>query len=272
MKAIINMTTAFLLLLMFLFGWSLVTYNENPEKYQWLDANGEFKTSTYDVEVSYNLDTSQDDLNGYSLKEVFEEENYLTFSTGQTYRVTDIVYNGNSVSYTPTTVGVGFLGITPSLPITSANYYIRFSLNAQVGNTYRFAFGNAYYKTFDLDYQNQVFSYRHDNRVKGNRNYFEIWNLDNDQNSFITWFDVYLINLTDLGINQTKDEMDYWYSEYQRLQDNQIENYKELGSTVESSWQFLTGYFTTLVDIVGRQLDFILNPIDFIITVPIFGL
>jgi hypothetical protein len=287
MKAIINMTTAFLLLLMFLFGWSLVTYNENPEKYQWLDANGEFKTSSYDVEVSYNLDTPLDDLNGNSLREVFSDNNDYNngiYAVGLLLDIETDEYNIYNVTSTSTSA----VHIRPDLSVWNfQGDYIFHNISFRVYDTihtppsilykYRYYTGSWTNVTdvYDEEIQNDYRKLLYYSNVNFR---FSIRNTGLNAKLQVYKDDLVYINMTDLGIqNVTSDVMYYWYSEYQRLQDNQIENYKELGSTVESSWQFLTGYFTTLVDILDAQVQVILNPFEAlaeglsIITVPIFG-
>ena len=75
----------------------------------------------------------------------------------------------------------------------------------------------------------------------------------------------YYINLTDLGINQTKEEMDYWYSKYQSLQENELENYKLLGGEVESQWtRFNTEYLQPILNITALYIDLLIDPLGFV--------
>lgn len=285
MKAIINMTTAFLLLLMFLFGWSLVTYNEDPQRYQWLDSNGEFKTSSYDLTVSYNLNTPLDELNGYSLNAVFYDYNFFRLnSPNNIYGLADsnssYLHHQYIVNIPNGSARVEWTIFNSNL---NDNYFIRFEVQSE------FDFNNNVLNA-------SVFSYRNFQDYQSNDReiYYDIVSVVSpsinrirkyngtlllSQYDVINYYNMYLINLTDLGIdNLTDDDMYYWYSEYQRLQENQIENYKELGSTVESSWQFLVGYFNELGDVIQGQVNFVLDTLHFIsgvtqniITVPIFG-
>lgn len=287
MKAIINMTTAFLLLLMFLFGWSLVTYNENPEKYQWLDANGEFKTSSYDLTVSYNLDTPLDELNGYSLKEVFEEEQLMINNLfdndlsnwGIQLNASAVVNNG-IVELTATQRYSAILQQTnPKQPNGDEIFLLAYA-NLANGNQEVYINDGTGQTTVAKSYGDWDYHYGRRTQALGSNKTRVVFQ-DNNVSNWETWYIdyVYLLNLTDLGIeNLTDDEIFYWYSEYQRLQENQIENYKELGVTVESSWQFLVGYFNELGDVIQGQVNFVLDTLDFIsgvtqniITVPIFG-
>jgi hypothetical protein len=281
MKAIINMTTAFLLLLMFLFGWSLVTYNEDPQKYQWLDPNGEFKTSSYDVEVLYNLDTAFDELNGNSLNEVFGDNN--EYNNGLAYTGLSLVEETNEYyKLEVTSTSTTSVFVRPDISYTSVQGdYIWHHSNFKMENTTYYqlrTYTGAWSSTIAFS-DNEIHNDFRKVIFYSNTTYrFSV----NSSGVGADWYlykdDLVYINMTDLGIeNLTEDRMNYWFSEYQRLQDNQIENYKELGSTVESSWQYLTGYFTTLVDIVDAQVQVILNPVEAlvnglsIITVPIFG-
>ena len=77
MKKLIGMTTVMIVFLVLMLGPSVEVYRENPQDYSWIDVNGEFKTSSYDITVSYNLDTPLDELNGYSLKEVFFDNDQI---------------------------------------------------------------------------------------------------------------------------------------------------------------------------------------------------
>ena len=278
MKAIINMTTAFLLLLLFLFGYSLVTYTDSPEKYQWLDINGEFKTSSYNVTVSYNLDTPLDDLNGYSLKEVFEDEN--------------LIINGD---FSTDISGWSALNATISFNNGMLEYSNAINSNSRVGRSLNIIDDHTYYFNWFFDTQDTILSskiylgqYRTVSKDNGFNSYLGtsttnytglIHRIMFSSTSESVLIDNYhALDLTYLGINQTQEEMDYWYSEYQKLQNNQVENYQELGGTVETSWQFLTGYLTSFVDIVDAQVNILLNPLKAltdglsIITVPIFGI
>jgi hypothetical protein len=160
------------------------------------------------------------ELNGLSLNDLFDNNNFLTFSTGQTYRVTNIQYTNNSVSFENTVFGVTFLGITPTLPSTSADYYVRYQVNGIIGHKYRHAYGNAYYETNTLTEQDQEFSFKETNRVKGNRDYFEIWTLDSTTINTTTISNFYVLNLTDLGIsNLSKDKLDDYYEIYAYFRD-----------------------------------------------------
>jgi len=282
MKAIINMTTAFLLLLMFLFGWSLVTYNESPEKYQWLDANGDFKTETYDLTVSYNLDTPQDDLNGNSLNDVFSDNNLVVngdFSNGTTsWSVTSGTMSVvNGVMELTNVTNFGRIYQTNNAIINN-DYYVRGEILYSLSGLYYYQPAIRNFVGWDtVAPANQLMILSDVTTFTTSTSFFRI-DCYGQIGNVASIDNLYLIDLTALGINQTKNEMDYWYSEYQRLQENQIENYKELGSTVESSWQFLVGYFNTLGDIIQGQVNFVLDTLDFIsgvtqniITVPIFG-
>ena len=293
MKAIINMTTAFLLLLLFLFGFSLVTYNSNPEKYQWLELNAKgelvgFKDGNYNITVSYNLDTPLDDLNGNSLNDVFlntseTDLQYLINAEPHKYSLTEV----NGVKRATVTISY-----TPLVLVRHSNF------QGQIGDVYwSFAKVNRNYTTtstnlrVSFQYYSSGFSkivgaynglteyYGNHTVASGDFNYRIYMLGDAYLGDYVEYLEWKTINLTDLGISDlTEDEMYYWYNEYKKLQENKIENYKELGSTVESSWVFLTNYFTTFVDIIDTQVDLILNPLEVledglsIITVPIFGL
>ena len=287
MKAIINMTTAFLLFLMFLFGWSLVTYQESPEKYQWLDVNGEFKTSSYDVTVSYNLDTSLDELNGNSLNDVFSNNNLILNGDFTTpVRVSTLLSN-DDYSLTLTSLSNGYVS-TGNIFLSDVYYTTIEQRNIDSVNGSRMANIIVHSTGTRVDFISSSYTSTTYTRFSMLNDYSSLtitgvaiarlYHYGNTLDTSVSFRNVYNVNLTLLGIdNLTVDEMDYWYSEYQRLQENQIENYKELGSTVESSWQFLTGYFTTLVEVIDAQVQVILNPFEAlaeglsIITVPIFG-
>jgi len=280
MKAIINMTTAFLLLLMFLFGWSLVTYNESPEKYQWIDSNGEFKTETYDVTVSYNLDTPIDDLNGYSLREVFYDNNLVQnpdflngVSNWTLLRMASYSVSDNLFSYTP---NAQYGQIEQSVSFTANQWHYSWAIvktTRTTVNSNRNGISPRYHSGSG-EFENLSTKWRYGGQAN--------WVERVTDTATANWLLIEIksmgrVNLDALGIGADRSTLDYWYSEYQRLQENQIENYKELGSTVESSWQFLTGYFTTLVEVIDAQVQVILNPFEAlaeglsIITVPIFG-
>ena len=295
MKAIINMTTAFLLLLLFWFGWSLYTYNLNPEKYQWLELNAEgelagFKDGNYDITVSYNLDTPLDDLNGNSLNKVFSDNNQYNngiYAVGLSLDTETEDYN----IYTVTSISTSLVHIRPNLSVWNfqgdyiwhnISFRVYDSIHTPPSILYKYRYYTGVWTSVTDVYDEEIQSDYRKLLYYSNVNFrFVIRNSGLDAKLQLYKDDLVYVNMSDLGIeNVTADEMYYWYSEYQRLQQNQIENWKELGSTVESSWQFLTGYFTTFVDILDSYVDFILNPFEVfgsfvdglsIITVPIFG-
>ena len=252
---LLNTTTYMIIFLLLLFGSSINVYQSNPQKYSWLDLNdkGEivgFREETYDVTVSYNLDTPQDDLNGYSLREVFEDENLIInndFSDGLnnwilTSNPTVTIYDDYVEIYNSSGSGYARIEQRPNVSVGDKTYV---TINAKFTGAGRIQYynGNNVILGGGSEFQQlsalSVASTQPDT-------YFQIGILASVDTLTTIKGSIFAINVTDLGINQTKDEMDFWYSEYQRLQDNRIENVKLLGSEVVSSWYTTTQTLRTI--------------------------
>jgi len=252
--ALLNTTTYIIIFLLLIFGLSAREYQRQPDKYSWLDANGDFKTETYDLTVSYNIDTSLDELNGNSLKEVFEDENLVIngifedLDDWNFIGVTSNTVNNNILTVVNDGLTIGQRNIYQQFNNTLGDVYIRFDLD--VDDIWGWALrqtlwsGTSYYWSGNIDSGNYSISQVVNNVAVNNATFYFVPRTYN-----ITTFNlsnVYAVNLDDLGINQTKDEMDYWYSEYQRLQENRIEDMKYLGGLAVSSWTNTVDVLTTI--------------------------
>jgi hypothetical protein len=257
--ALLNTTTYMVIFLLLIFGLSAEAYQREPQRYSWLDENGEFKTSTYDVTISYNLDTPLDDLNGYSLKDVFEDEDLIVNGdftndyTGWTCSVTLCQVNNGILEFTSNNNYANVRQTNIDLPAINDKYYIRADMKASsTGALMRVYIGS------------QVKHYNY----FGNGDWYPVGDVVTSDNNttylqlrfyeYISsgWQTIYIdnviaLNLTDLGIDQTKDEMDYWYSEYQRLQQNRINDMKNLGQYAVSSWTTTT----EILKSIGQALN-----------------
>ena len=271
---LLNTTTYMVIFFLLIFGSSITEYQKEPDKYSWLDLNdkGEivgFKEETYDVTVSYNLDTPLDELNGYSLREAFEDENEVVNGFG------------NSV--------VGWT-VTGNAILSSENGRLRLaSRTLNYPYAYQMIYvssGNVIYSRIDAfvgtgeisfryyDTWNSLQIWRVNSSVDTSFSFLEtmlysgngLFSIHNDTTTNYTYTEydnIIFLNLTDLGINQTKDEMDYWYSEYQRLQENRIEDMKHLGGEVVSSWYTTTQILMQIGDVIETIYDN--SPVSWII-------
>ena len=214
-------------------------------------------------------------MNGYSLKEVFEDENEI---------VNGDFSNGTATwSFSNATGSVvnGVLQMTASqkygrLRKSQNNYYnygdniyARGDVKAPQGYTNLLVIGGTWSVPQEVFYSGSgeweslsvIMNYR-------GTTSFEWRFMDKNESN---WQQVYCdnlvgINLTDLGINQTKNEMDYWYSEYQNLsQGNIIENYKVLGGEVETAWtEFNVEYLQPILNITALYIDLLIDPLGFV--------
>jgi len=273
-----SFTTYLIIFLLLIFGSSITLYQREPDKYSWLDLNdkGEivgFKEETYDVTITYNLDTPLDDLNGNSLNDVFSVSS-LTPGSWFTYSATVTSNQDNIVQWTST--GYSIFSLLRNLyngDITAGigdYFYVNGSMRSLSSNVSRLRIekiGSVY-----VVKDNPVIDVWYDYSFKNIA-------VDTDSEEFratallsqavsgsIAEIEIPLIiNMTDLGIdNLTKDQMDYWYSEYQRLQENRIEDMKLLGSEVVSSWYTTTEILKSIGDAVesvynASPLGLILN-------------
>ena len=267
---LLNTTTYMVIFFLLIFGSSITLYQSQPERYSWLDSNGEFKTETYDVTVSYNLDTPLDDLNQNSLNQVFKDNNLVLngdFTNGLTYWdvqfqlqtyilvVNDrLTFNSEGNPF----VGDSLRGQDISLP-TGNEYYVTWNASQAHISLTQFDVVFANYASYSgISNASRYSSVQGTNSLirnagtNGIRMFFQVRN-----NSIIniSFDDIYVIDLDALGINQTKDEMDYWYSEYQRLQENRIEDMKYLGGEVVSSWYTTTQILMQIGDVIQTIYD-----------------
>ena len=261
---LLNTTTYMIIFLLLLFGSSINVYQSNPQKYSWLDLNdkGEivgFREETYDVTVSYNLDTPQDDLNGYSLREVFEDENLIInndFSDGLnnwilTSNPTVTIYDDYVEIYNSSGSGYARIEQRPNVSVGDQTYV---TINAKFTGAGRIQYYNGNNVILGGGTEFQQLSALSVSATQTDT-YFQIGILASVDTLTTIKGSIYAINITDLGINQTKDEMDYWYSEYQRLQENRIEDMKYLGGLAVSSWVNVVGILTTLGDVSEAIYD-----------------
>jgi hypothetical protein len=267
MKQLIGMTTVTIVFLVLMLGPSVEAYRESPQDYSWVDVNGEFKENSYDVIVSYNLDTPQDALNGYSLREVFETYDVVDFDDfnnvnnailNLTDNYLEVTHNGSQTYY----------ATWKSESVLNGTWYANWELQSDDDLEVRFEMRFSSLirsdwtdlnNTQDIVYDSYLFN-------GGYHTNAYIRFLSYDLNTFFKIYNVVLIDLTTLGINQTKDQMDYWYSEYKKLQENKIENYKLLGGEVETQWtEFNTEYLQPILNITGLYIDALIDPLGFFV-------
>lgn len=265
MRVLFGLSTLSIVFMVLMLGTAIVEYQEQPQNYSWIDANGEFKTTSYDVTVSYNLHTPLDELNGYSLNEVFNEnleftrENMIYYYGG----TNEIVVNYNDyIELSHDGNGSYYHFVPVHDPIYTADYYMFIKVQSDYDVEVRFEIRGDTMKRLYIDLDNN------DNIVESSdiltltyflNGYFRIFSYDN--NTSFKIYDAIAINLTDLGINQTAEEMDYWYSEYQRLQENRIEDLKFLGGEVVSQWTtFNNDYLQPTLDVIALYVKWLTNP------------
>ena len=161
------------------------------------------------------LDRPLPEYNNLSLRQIFEDGQYLTYATHQAYQIINVVWDGNNVSFKNTTLVTGFLAITPILPITETIYYYRFNISGVLEQTYRISFGNSSVISYILTQQNQLVT-AVVTRTIGNRTNFEVHVYDSSGlNHTHSFNNILLYNLTALGIpTATKIEMDNLYLDY----------------------------------------------------------
>jgi hypothetical protein len=253
---LLNTTTYMIIFLLLIFGLSAQAYQREPQKYSWLDANGEFKTETYDVTVSYNLDTPLNDLNGYSLKEVFEVYNlqngyWFTYNSSINSNDQEL-FNGLWTSQSLAVFSV-VRNFYDGDIVVGNSYYVNGSIRTISQNVERIqiekiglfqVFYPVVNQWYDYSFVNTVIQYGDEFRAAVKMSVPTSGIVGEITKPLI-------IDLTALGINQTKDEMDYWYSEYQRLQENRINDMKNLGQYAISSWTTTT----EILKSIGQALN-----------------
>lgn len=265
-----SMTTYLIIFMLLLFGTSAVHYQNNQENLSWIDANGEFKASSYDLTVSYNLDTPLDELNGNSLNDVFFDNEL--FVNGQ--------FENNTISPSYTSRSSYVLN-APYLDITSNNS----------ANFYQFQQVLSIPASHDIfmisKVENLVGTWRVDVQVFDGsypvlynginvKGYGKFTSLNTIQRIMLTFrannsydpasariSNIRIIDLTSLGINQTEDEMYYWYTEYQKLsQGNMLEDLKTLGAMPLASWNTMNEITRTLIDVYETGMKLVFPVVD----------
>ena len=267
MRALFGLSTLTIVFMVLMLGTAIEEYQEQPQKYSWIDANGEFKINSYDFNVTYNLDTPLDVFNGNSLNEVFYDNNFFRLnSPTNIYGIQDTNTSYLHHQYIVNTPhGASRVEWNILNSNLNDNYFIRFELQSEfdldnnVLNASIFA-----YKDFQ-DYQSNDREIYYDlvSVVFPSTNKIRKYNSTSflSQYDVINYYNMYLINLTDLGINQTKEEMEFWYSEYQRLQENRIEDMKFLGGEVTSQWTtFNNEYLQPTLDVIALYVKWLTNP------------
>lgn len=262
MRGLLGLSTLMIVFLVLLLGSAIEEYQEQPQNYSWIDANGEFKTSSYDLTVSYNLDTPIDDLNGYSLRKVFEDERaevtgygaYISFVNGK-YVLDQPYTTTNLFSH------VRYYNMYP----LNANddIYIYLDHNETISLNWYFQSNSPYqqlgYNDFNtIDNRSVIYTRT---TTMTSLSYILLTFYSNIPNLYYEFNDIVVVNLTHLGINQTKDEMDFWYSEYQRLQENRVEDMKYLGGEITSQWTtFNNDYLQPTLDAIALYVKWLTNP------------
>jgi len=267
---LLNMTTYMVIFFLLLFGSSITLYQSQPERYSWLDSNGDFKTETYDVTVSYNLDTPLNELNGNSLNDVFLDGN-------------DLINGDFSNGYT------GWYDTSASVSVVNGRAEV--TADTQFPRIYQFTMTpyKSYWYRAEVEYSVNGY-WNNIPKIRSTFNNFDVYSgyavagelivlhgINQLVNENVLRIDIYGsvgdvvyidncfgINLTDLGLTDlTSDDMEYWYSEYQRLQENRIEDMKYLGGEVVSSWYTTTQILMQIGDVIETIYDN--SPVSWII-------
>ena len=253
---LLNTTTYMIIFLLLLFGSSINVYQSDPEKYSWLDLNtdGEiigFKEETYDITVSYNLDTPLDELNGYSLRQLFEDENqsdlttYLPVGGSITHYDDFFTFSGTTGNTIQRVYNHGFTSLGSKIIFTIIDFKIT-SLTSTL-----YYFNDRYINTsntvtsFTVGSYQRFYNYAVAPSWMSSTMSFQFVG-DSTMQVNADFNNIVVIDLTTLGINQTEEEMIYWFSEYERLQDNRVESLKLLGAEVVSSWYTTTQTLQTI--------------------------
>jgi hypothetical protein len=254
--SLLNTTTYMIIFLLLIFGLSAEAYQREPQRYSWLDENGEFKTSTYDVTVSYNLDTPLDDLNGYSLREVFEEENQSGFTSVIPVGGTIIHYDGY-FTFTGITgnsiqrfINTGFSNLASKTLFTIIDFKITSLTNTLYYFNDRYINTSNTITNFTVGSYQRFYNYAVSPSWLSTNMSFQFVG-DTTMQVTADFNNIVVIDLTTLGINQTEEQMKYWYSEYERLQENRINDMKNLGQYAVSSWTTTT----EILKSVGEALN-----------------
>jgi hypothetical protein len=161
------------------------------------------------------LDTPIEELNGLTLNEFFIDNNYLTFTIGQNFNVNNVVYDENNVTFRNSALTVGFAGVSPILPSTTTTYFVTYKVSGTIGATYAHNFGNSSAVSIILSSQNQLVTTKQ-TATRANRLYFELYVTDTTLiNNIHTFSDIYLINLTSLGLTSlTQTQLINYYNIY----------------------------------------------------------
>jgi hypothetical protein len=188
------------------------------------------------------LDTPMEELNGYSLRQVYENDLYIddnltvlnnhtlreVFEGGQLFTYTDLSANNNTFTIynniieitvtTPTTSGNSSIYKTIS-PISGNAYYTRYDIYANYNGIKRFL-----YAGFDSGTTNMVIPLQYDTlSMKYTATTGNIFSINHQTSNYPIggkWFlkNIYHINQTSHGISYlTVSQMDYFYDLYQGI-------------------------------------------------------
>lgn len=229
-----------------------------------------FNAHAYDVPI-YQLDQSVSELNGLTLKEVFEDGNVISNP--------DFITSSNWVQYgISSAISFNYAIIFDGIATTYNGYYQDISLNTGDSLYYRY---NQYYYSGDkinhtiYDYQtfNNGLDLRvdsvsgensivFDSKINGIRIFFqEILDFVYDY-TFIN--QLCLIDLTSLGISHlTVEQMDYYYKYYQLALQYELDNKEAVKDEGNYKHIFMSIYegLMNLMKSMGSVWTFLSTPI-----------
>ena len=267
MRALLGLSTLTIVFLVLLLGPAIETYEENPENYTWIDDNGEFISSSY----IRNNDMKIEVLNNKTLNEVFNEgnlfdiDNYQQNSTFPQRSNVDGVIKHEVVSPNSSS---NFIGVVSSVIFSNHdrlyhNYEVKsFEENDRVRH-YTRAYYGPYYSLVVGEW-NQI----------TNKNYFTSDTADDrivinqaggvngskTAGEFVYFRNVYIVNITDLGIDNNIDVevLDFYHDLYVKNSLNYINN---LGGDITSQWtSFNNDYLQPTIDAIALYVKWLTNP------------
>jgi hypothetical protein len=257
-------TIVFLFFGLFLLIGTTDYYNANAQELKWIDDNGQFIENSYNLQVTITNDTPLDELN-----ELFVDSQIALnseFSNGTTN------FSNNNSTFTVSNGRGTLLGSGTAsdmwlwqngINVVGNDYYFISSIRVTTSNYTKFRYFNgASFVDYDFKVPADVNYYNLSTKFTSLGSNFQLIAMvfpnstaQNGHGYLIDYFRVY--NLTDLGINLTKQELDEYYNIWEEnKQSRSLETYNNLGNIPVTNLENMnSGLFKPAVDIVNGLTD-----------------